>query len=402
MEYKYIAFNASQEFTSGIIAADGEEEAERLVQNYQLKLVSLTPVKPGFNLLKIKLFEEPLSQKDIIYFMQQSHTLINAGIPIMRALSIIQEQTASQNLRETVGKIIIEVRKGNSLSSAMQKQRKAFSAFTIRLIEMGEKAGNLEEILGHLLSYNEKEMGTKKKIKKALAYPAMVVTMAIIVFFLMITVVMPPFLELFGQLRTELPMPTRIMIGITRLPQYMTLGRVLPAGVLIFFLALYLRSSEGKNKFHLFLLKTPILGKIILLQNLGRISRSLAIQLNSGINISEALQIIEKLTANEVLKKEIIRVRNSLIEGSTLRSAVQQSTIFPSLMRQMIQVGEETGKLEPNLTFMADSFDKETDERIETLVAMIEPAMTIVLGVMVAFMALAIVTPSFKIMESLK
>lgn len=402
MDYKYLAFNTNKEFSKGIMVADGEEEAEKLIENHNLKVVILDPVKQKFNPLKWKLFEEPLSQKDIIYFIRQLSSLISAGIPILRALSLIQEQAPGQNLRENIARIIAEIRKGNSLSSAMRKQKKAFSAFTIRIMEIGEKSGNMEEVMKHLLSYNEKELETKKKITKALTYPAMIVGMAIAVFILMITVVMPPFLALFQTMGTELPLPTKIMIGITKLPQSMTASKLLPLMVLIVLFFLYLRSNEGRKELHLFILKIPALGKVILTQNLSRINRNLAIQLNAGINLTEALHLIEQMTGNIILKKEIFHLRKSVLQGERLRSAMQNSTVFPSLMKQMIQVGEETGRLEPNLAFLAESYSKESDERIESLIAMIEPVMTISIGVLVTFLALAVVTPSFALMDSIK
>lgn len=402
MNYKYIAFNAKKEISSGIITADGEEEAERAIQNHNLKLISLSPVREKFNPLKIKLFEEPLSQKDVIYFFRQNFTLLSAGIPLLRSLSLIQEQTTSRSLSETLAKISTELRKGTSLSSAMEKQRKVFSAFATKLVEIGEKSGNLEEIMKQLVIYSEQESDTKKKILKSLTYPAIVVAMAIVVFIIMITVVMPQFLTLFQQLGTELPLPTKIMLRIAKLPDFLADLRLLPLWALILILVLYLSSKEGKNKLQIFVLKMPLLGKVILLQNLGRISRSLAIQLDSGINIADAFQTTEQMTGNTVLKKELSKVRKAIIEGETLRFAMEGSAVFPAFMKQMIQTGEETGRLEHNLIFMADAYDRETDERIQAMVSMIEPVITIVIGAIVAFMALAIITPTFKVMDAIK
>lgn len=402
MDYKYIAFNSSKEFTSGTLTADNEVEAERFVQNLNLKVVSLKPVKQKFKFLRLKVLEEPLSRKDIIYFTRQASSLLSAGVPILHTLSLILEQAPNQNLRDSIGRIISEIKKGSSLSSAMGKQEKSFPAFTVRLIEVGEKSGNLEEVMKHLLLYKEKEMETIRKIQKNLVYPTMVVSMAMVVFIVMITVVMPPFLILFQELGSELPLPTRIMLGITKLPHSLTAGKLLLFTALLMIFFLYMRTREGQNKLHRFLLRMPVLGKVVLNQNLSRINRSLAIQLSSGINLTEALRLTEQMTANVVLKREIFQMKKALTEGETLRSAIHRSSIFPSLMKQMIKVGEETGKLEANLTFLADSYDKETDERIEGMVSMIEPAITIIIGVLVAFLALAIVTPSFTIMSSIK
>ncbi len=402
MDYKYVAFNAQRQISSGIVEADGEEEAERLIRNHDLKVVSLTPVRKKFNFLKLKLFEEPLSQKDVIYFVRQVSSLIGAGIPLLRALMLIREQASSQNLRDNISAMIREIRKGSSLSAAMRKLKKSFSPFTIRLVEIGEKSGNIEEVLKHLLSYNVKELETKRKITKALTYPAMVVAMAIAVFVLMLTVVMPPFLALFQTMGAELPLPTRILLSITKLPQYMTASRLLPLFAFLIVLVMYFRSQEGKRKLHGFMLKLPVIGKIILTQNLSRMNRGLAIQLSSGVNITESLLLIEQMTTNVILKGEISQVRKSVTEGDALYSAMQRSILYPNLMKQMIQVGEETGKLEHNVTFLADTYDKESEERIEVLVSMIEPSITIVLGAMVALLALAIVTPTFSLVDVIK
>lgn len=402
MDYKYIAFNTRKEFISGVIAAEAEEEAESVIQNQNLEVVSLTPVRKFFNPLQVKLFEEPLSQKDSCYFIRQMGSLLSAGVPIVRALSLIRDQAPSQNLRDNIGRLIREILGGSSLSLAMQKQRKSFSNLTVRLIEMGERSGNLEEIMNNLLFYIEKEMETRNRIKKALTYPAILVAMAILVFVLMITVIMPPFLALFQQLGTELPLPTRIVMGIAQFPRYLTANKLLFLLPLFLVGLLYLRSKQGRAKLDLITLKIPVLGKIILAQNFGRIARNLAIQLKSGMNLTEGLQLTGHMTSNTILKKEIYRIRKAIMEGETLYTAVQESAIFPDLMKQIVQIGEEAGKLESNLTFLAESFDKEASERIDRSVAMIEPAMTIVIGALVTLMALAIVTPGFTIAGTIK
>ncbi|OOZ47330.1 type II secretion system F family protein [Solemya velum gill symbiont] len=378
----------------------GEVQAKDLKQaNAQLRKQNVTPNKLSIkkDTLLTKLSEKSIKSRDITFFTRQLSTMIDAGVPLVQGLSIIASSHDNPLFKRMVDSLRTEIESGSTLSDSMTHFPKYFDTLYINLIKVGEDAGILEEVLRKLADYREKTESLKAKVKKAMIYPAAVITVAITVTTIILIYVIPQFEKIFTSAGTNLPLLTRVVINASHImAEYGWLMLIGIATMFILFIRSWKRSPKFQRTVGRLLLKMPVLGKIMLNSSLARFSRTLATTLAAGVPIVKSLVSVSGATGNAVFTDAVLRMRDSVSTGQTLNFAMTQEPLFPNLMRQMIAIGEETGALESLLGKIADYYDEAVDNAVDSLNSLLEPLIIVVLGVIVGTLVIAMYMPIFQ------
>ena len=352
---------------------------------------------------KINIFDSLINKidfNDIVDFTRQVALMLNAGLTLIDSLEILKKQTNKIILKKMIEEISIKIKGGASFSSALLDYSKTFSKLYISLVKSGEASGKLGEILLRLADNLEKEREFKSKLKGALVYPAIVIIGMFVVMFIMVTFVLPKLLGLYKDFNVELPLSTRILIAVSNFStQFWPLVLVL-IFVASYFIKKYLATKAGKNNFDQFALKLPVFGKIISISALVESTRTLAILIASGISILDALSIVVDATENVVYQQAFLTVSHKVEKGLSMGTAFEQEEIFPPILVQMTQVGEQTGKLDDTLFRLSKYFEMQSEMATKTMTTLIEPAILVVLGVGVGFLVMSVITPIYNLTNS--
>jgi type IV pilus assembly protein PilC len=335
-------------------------------------------------------------KRDLAIFTRQLATMIDAGLPLVQSLEILSQQQEAETFKGIIKGVKDDVEAGSTFAFAMKKHPRAFDNLYINLVLAGEEAGTLDIMLNRLANHIEKMEALKKKVRSALVYPAMIVSVAIIVTVVLLVFVIPVFEKLFAGVGTALPLPTQIVISISRFAK-----NYIPF-IIIFFVILgfassrYYKTETGKIKLDGLVLKFPIFGELIRKISIARFARTLSTLVTSGVPILESLNIVAGASGNKVVELAILQGRTSISEGQTISEPLAQSGVFPIMVTQMISVGETTGSLELMLTKIADFYEEEVDVAVATLSSMLEPMLMIFLGVTIGGLVIAMYLPIFK------
>jgi type IV pilus assembly protein PilC len=337
-----------------------------------------------------------VNKKSLAVFTRQLATMIDAGLPLVQSLEILAQQEENETFQEIIKTIKNEVEAGATLAAALQKYPRVFDNMYVNLVVAAEEAGTLDVILNRLATHIEKMEALKKKIKAAMVYPAMIVTVAVGVTIVLMVFVVPVFEKLFAGIGSSLPLPTQVVIGISNI-----FKRYLPIVILIVVIAVialnrYYKTEDGKRKIDGLTLKAPIFGELIRKVSVSRFARTLATLVTSGVPILESLNIVAGAAGNKVVEEAILKGRISISEGQTISQPLTESGVFPAMVTQMIAVGETTGSLELMLNKIADFYDDEVDMAVATLSSMLEPVLMIFLGVIVGGLVISMYLPIFK------
>lgn len=385
--------------------SDGENEttvARRLhEQGYTVvKIQQTRAVKPksgggGFGRVG-------LADKSI--FCRQFSTMIDAGVSLVRCLSVLGEQTTSAKLRRIIADIEVEVQGGQTLSRAMARFPQAFDNLFVGLVRAGEIGGALEESLQRLAGFLEKDMELRRKVKGAMTYPVIVMVVALAIVIGLVTFIVPKFMELFtdlGMTETAMPPMTRMLMQFSH---FLTSKWWICIGVGVAFLVafkMFVRTRIGRRMFDRIKLKAPVFGKLIHKVCLARFSRTLATLLTSGVPILQALETVSGTVANEIIGDAILEARARIREGDRIGEPLAKSKMFPPMIVQMISIGEESGSLDAMLTKVADFYEGEVDSALESLTSAIEPLMIVMLGGAVGFIVISMFMPLLTIITAL-
>lgn len=337
-----------------------------------------------------------INEEIVINFTKQLYTLLRAGIPLYKAIQIIQLQANSATFKKVLDTVKESLAEGKPLSEALSVFPKIFSSFYISMTHSGERHGQLDETLARIYEYQEKIRENRQKLINSLTYPLLLLTVGSLVLILMIIFVLPKFIDIFTQANLPLPLPTKILFHITNFLQYkypwlLFIGSGLVGGY--FIINKYPDSKYIVDKYKLGL---PLLGNVLLNVYIARFSRTFGILHQSGIQLLEALELSKPSLTNKVLEYEIDKLIKSIQNGQGLAQPLSESKIFPPMMVQLVAVGEETGTLDKLLLDIADYFELETDLRTKKMLALIEPCALLIIAVLVAFIASAIMLPLFK------
>jgi type IV pilus assembly protein PilC len=396
--YRYIATTRHGSLIKGNIKAQSEIAAERLLvaKGYIPEHVEVAPSMFSLEEALPSIFQ--VKPRDIIVFSRQLATLIKSGISLLPSLEILQGQAGSSRAFRTIlGSILNDLRSGGSFSQAIVKHPKAFSDIYCKTIAVGEETGNLDAVLLQMANYMEQQSAMAQKIKKALTYPVMVMGVGIVVVFLMITVVMPKMLDMFTAMSVELPLPTRILIAVTRIFQDYTLYIIIGAALLLAVAVWMTKQPSGKRILDRLRLSVPILGPPALMAELGRFARTLSVMVGAGLKLQDSMELLPQSTTNMVFRDALNKVREKLLLGEGLSEPMSRISLFPPLLVQMVAVGEESNSLDFTMGVVADFFETAAEEKTAALVGMIGPVSTIGIALMVGFIALSVILPMYTI-----
>jgi type IV pilus assembly protein PilC len=383
---------------SGTIEAEDEKEATQKLRQQKIRPTSLKKKSGGF---VEGMNKKPITGRDIVLFTRQFSTMVDAGLPIVQCLDILGKGAENKTLGEIIIQIKGGIEVGGNLSNSMRKFPDVFDDLFCNLIEAGELGGILDIILRRLSEYIEKSESLKKKIKAALVYPSMIVFVAVsVVAFLMIFVI-PAFAEMFSGGGAELPGPTQIVMDVSdlfRTKSHYMLGTLM----LIFFsIKRIYKTEKGRIIIDRILLSLPVVGNLVQRISVAKFTRTLGTLISSGVPLIEALDICARTAGNKIVEIAVFKTIEAIKEGETIAAPLSRESVFPMMVIQMIDVGENAGSLDIMLIKIADFYDEEVDIAVEAMTALLEPLLMIFLGIVVGFIVVAMYLPIFKMGESI-
>ena len=397
MDFVYVAYTGDKKLVKGRLAALNEEAANELLSYGGYNVVSLKSVVPFFNKEKLLARFTKIKPSEIIMFSRQLALLLESGTDIVTALDLLQEQVDNQTLRNIIGQMASDIRTGSALAGALRKHPRAFSQMSHRGISAGEQGGNLEIVLRQMAAHIEKGVGTEKQIKGALTYPFIVVLVAIVVVLILVTFVLPAFTGMYAQFGVELPLITRILMGIADWASQYGLYALLVFLAAVAGVYVYIRTPAGKYWWDTTVLRLPVLGRVVHVGELARCCRTMALLIRIGLPLPEVMSNVVYNSNNKAIAESLTGVQEELIRGEGLSGPMAKRKLFLPLMTQMIKVGEETGSLDNTLDTVADSFEMEAADKTSAAIALIQPVITIAIGLGVGFIVLAMVSAMYSI-----
>src|SRR5579862_5434059 len=343
-----------------------------------------------------------IAMRDIVIFTRQFSTMINSGLPLVQALDILAQQSENPALRDTTRAVVFDVESGHTVADALGKHPKAFSELYVNMVAAGEAGGILDTILMRLATFMEKNDALVRKVKGAMIYPGVIMSVAAIAISVLLIFVIPVFQNMFASVNLVLPFPTRIVIGLSNFLKgywYLIIG----GGVGGFFgLKKYYATSNGKLRIDRLMLLAPVLGDVLRKSAVSRFTRTLGTLISSGVSILDGLEITAKTAGNRVVQDAIMASRSSIAGGDTISAPLAKSAVFPPMVISMIAVGESTGGLDEMLSKIADFYDEEVDAAVSGLLSLLEPVMIVFLGVVVGGMVVAMYLPIFDMINAVK
>jgi len=398
MEFNYLGYTEDRKIVKGTIAASNEEVASQILTHGGCRVLTMKPATSLMpNWEKMFPFFYRVKPQVVIMFSRQLALLLESGTDIVTALELLRVEASSRTLKRVLGEVISDIRSGNRLSAALGKHPESFPPIYCRSLSIGEQTGGLEIVLRQMADYMEKETTATKKIKNALKYPVIVSIVAAIVIGVIVTFVLPSFVGLYSSLGAELPLMTTILISavnvLTNYGLYLLMAALVAAGLIFF----YLKTPEGKLHWDRLALKIPLLGRISQLNELAQCCRSMALLFRAGLPLPEVMSLIIDGSDNRVVKNVLADVRQDMIKGEGLSQPMAKSKLFLPLMVQMVRVGEETGNLDATLSAVAQDFETEAQDKMSSLIGHIQPAITLIIGIVVAFIALSLISAMYSI-----
>lgn len=395
-KFKYKAKDSQGKNVAGQVEAQSEAAAAKLIRKRGFVVVSIKETGgSAFSLLRM--LKNRVSTGDVTMFTRQLATMINAGLPIVEALSILRMQTSSA-LQNVFSQILADVEGGESLSESMKRHPKVFSPTYIALIKSGEAGGVLDKVLNRLADNLEKQEEFRGKVKGALIYPAIIVVGMVIVAIIMIVFVIPKLTTLYEQFDADMPLATRLLLGVSDLfINYWFVFTAILVGGLIGFNA-YRKTDAGKRKLAEFMFRIPIIGDLQRQIILTELTQTMAMMVGAGVPILEALSVTSGVLNNVIIQDALDDVATNIEKGFPIAfSFAKHPEAFPYILSQMVAVGEETGKMEEVLTKISHVFEVESEQKVKALTSAIEPIVMIVLGIGVAFLVIAVTLPIYNL-----
>jgi len=392
-KFKYRAMNPDGEKIEGTHEADSRDDVIDFISGngyYPLKVeevIESTNITLNFN-KKVKL-------KDLSVFCRQFYTMLNAGVPILTCLEILSSQIENQKLRQATKAINDDVAKGEVLSDSMAKHKDIFPELLVSLVASGEASGNLEDIMLRMATHYEKENKITNKVKSALIYPTVLGIVSILAVAFILTYVMPTFTEIFEQSGTVLPWSTKFLLSLSSGIKNYWYIIIIVIGLAGFLINIFLKSDEGIYFSSNLKLKLPVLKKLNQMIIVSRFTRTLSTLIASGLPLVEALKIVADVAGNKIAEIELLKIRDKVVRGESLYTSMRESGIFPEMLYSMVKIGEETGSLDDILNKTADFYDEELDSIIQSSVALMEPILIVVMGLIIGFMVASIMIPMF-------
>jgi len=386
---------------NGTLEADSFELVRGKLSDLSYHVLSIKQAKSGSSFNEMFANMQRVKLRDLVIFSRQFATMIDAGLSVVKCLDILQKQTRNPKMKEVIGEVKRDVAGGSSLTEALQKHPRIFSALYINMIRSAEAGGILDQVLDRLAGFLEKEQETRNKIKSAMTYPAVVFFFATLMLMGLLFFVLPKFKAIFETMGLDLPLTTKILLNSSDyMKNYWYLYLVFLVGSVVLFKA-FARTERGKYAIDAAKLKLPIFGDLMLKTCVSRFARTFGTLITSGVPVLRALEIVSDTSGNRVISDTVVRASQSIKEGEKISTPLFGSKIFPVMVTQMIAVGEETGRLDQMLTKVANFYDDEVDNTLKGLTSLIEPLMIVGLGLIVGFIAISVISPIYSLVGSL-
>lgn len=405
--YEYVAKDRTGKSLVGTMeAASQRDVAAALREKGAIAITKIAEPKKGLN-AEVKLpkwldFGSKPNARDVALFSRQFATVINAGLPVVQSLSILQRQAEKQGMKEALKAIREDVETGVQLSDALAKFPRIFNRLYVYLVRAGEVSGNLDSILERIANYQEKQQALKGKIRSAMTYPAVVLVIAIGVTWFLLTGIVPQFATILDQLGGELPLLTSMLIAVSdflRFQWYLLLGLIV---ALVIGVGYYYRTNNGRHVIDRLLLRAPIIGNLVQKSSIASFSSTFGLLLKSGVNIVESIEITKGTAGNIIVQDVLTESKDAVQRGEQMSFTLSKyPKVFPPLVTSMIAIGEETGAVDSMLEKIAAFYEREVDEAVEGLTAALEPALIVFLGIVVGFIVAGMFLPMFAIIGSL-
>ncbi|MFQ6098751.1 MAG: type II secretion system F family protein [Armatimonadota bacterium] len=395
--YAYVAVDTTGKQVKGRVPADSRDAAEAKLRDDGYRVLDLQAVADSggvgewlASLRKVKL-------RELVIFSRQFATMINAGMNLMKCLDVLRGQTRDERLRKIIDQARNDIAAGQSLTEALSKHPRVFSALYVNMIRAAEAGGILDQILNRLAGYLEKEMEVRGKIKSAMVYPVIVLFFAIGMTLILVFFILPKFKSIFDDIGVDLPLSTKILLDSSHyLCVYWYVPLAVGIGAILGYKA-YTRTPGGRYQVDALKLKLPIFGELARKMAISRFARTFSTLITSGIATPTALDIVSATAANAVVEKAVQDAKQSVMQGDKLSTPLMMSGCFPDMVTQMISVGEETGRLDEMLIKVSDFYDSEVDQVIKGLTSIIEPLLIVGLGLLVGFVAVSVITPIYNL-----
>ena len=396
--FQYKAKGSDGAVVSGVLEANEQRAAIDRLRSQKLIVLEIgEKTTTIFDTIKAKLVSKKVSSKELVLFSRQLSTLVSAGVPIVQGLSILESQAETETFRNILGAVRADIESGLSISDALKRHPNAFPDIYTAMVRAGEVGGILDTILERLSSYLESSEALKAKVKSAMMYPAIVITICFAVTLFLLTFVIPTFKSIFASFGAELPTPTQLLIDLSDwLKANWFIWMPAPFAGIAAFKWFYSRDA-GKKLCDGWVLKAPIFGLILRKVAIAKFSRTLGTLIKSGVPIMQALETVAGTAGNVVIEEAILKTRETIREGGRLADPLRQSGLFPVMVTQMIKVGEETGSLDAMLSKIADFYDQEVDAAVKGLTSMIEPLIIVFMGLVVGSIVIAMFLPMFEL-----
>ncbi|MBE9582483.1 MAG: type II secretion system F family protein [Proteobacteria bacterium] len=379
----------------------GETEApdEAAVQA-QLRRMHIKPTKikkkPKDLFENVSFLQPKVQSADVVVFSRQFATMISAGLPLIQCLDILQSQQENKTFKKILKEIKENVESGSTLAEALGKYPQTFDDLFVNMVAAGETGGILDTILDRLSAYMEKAMKLKKQVKSAMTYPVIVLIIAVLVIAVILVFVIPVFEKMFADFGGALPAPTQIVVILSRFVKGNILYMIGALVAFVFAFRRFYRTEKGRVLVDDYMLKLPVFGMLLRKVAVAKFTRTLGTMVSSGVPILDALDIVARTSGNKTVESAIFKVRWAISEGQTMAGPLAESGVFPSMVCQMVAVGESTGALDAMLSKIADYYDDEVDAAVDSLTSMIEPFMMVFLGVTIGGLVISMYLPIFK------
>jgi type IV pilus assembly protein PilC len=399
-KYRYSAIDATGNTVSGTEEAvsAGAMHVALLERGFQGVQIS----EKKNSVLQFEITKKRVQRKHIMHFSRQLSVFVRAGIPIMEALEVIAEETPDKLLKKAIYDMLERLQSGDTFASAAAAHPEAFPNFYVGILSSAELTGNLDAVLDQLADYLERDIEARSKVTSAMIYPAVVAVMAVAVVIILATFVMPKFVVFFKSFNAKLPLPTRILLGVSNFFSHYWwaifggIVLVVVAGIVV------RRSRGGKAWLDSVILKLPILGDLVRTAIIERVCRILSSMIRAGVGLPDAMRVTADSANNAVYREGLNHVREEMMEGQGLAEPLSRTHLFPGAARQMFRVGEETGTLDAQLATAAAFYDRELDVKLKRFTSLFEPAVIIFMGVIVGFVAVALVSAMYGIYHQVK
>jgi type IV pilus assembly protein PilC len=397
--FRYTAWNENGDKVSGTEKASSASAVHLALLQRGLDPID---VKEHKSVLKFEITKNMVSRKEVMHFSRQLSVFIEAGVPIMQALDLISEETTDKLLKKVLMDMVVQIQAGETFAAAAASHPEAFPRYYVAVLESAELTGTLDQVLEELAEYLQRDIDARSQIISALIYPAVVMCLAVVTIIVLAAFVLPKFRTFFASLNATLPLPTRMLLSFSSFIStwwYVILGIIL---VVVVSLVALRRSTKGRARLDAIMLKLPVVGSLVQAAIVERVCRVLASLVTAGVDLPRALAVTAESSNNAVYSEGINHIREQMMEGAGLADPLAETGLFPAAARQMFRVGEETGTLDKQLETAASFYHRELELKVKHFTSLFEPAVIIFMGIIVGFVAIALVSAMYGIYRQVK